>query len=148
LGYGEAQYYYCMEAFSENDWQRYHWWGKSAARRHTYALMELQAAAQEHLKLLENGEGLVSVLFELGAAFKGHVKATLGEMFGRGADKPVLRQAQQCIELYDSSFSSAKAVIDCWLAVSRRHGVVKDIRLMIARLVWKEPWVWISVGKK
>jgi hypothetical protein len=35
----------------------------------------------------------------------------------------------------------AKEAIGCWSMAGRRRGVVKDIRVMIAKMAW-EPWLW------
>ncbi len=35
--------------------------------------------------------------------------------------------------------------MECWLLVGRRIGVVKDMRLAIARLLWEERWEWGKV---
>ncbi len=147
LGHSKAQFLYGLKGFLASDWQRYRWWGRSAARRQMLATMELPTAAKEHLKQFDEGEGSRRVLFELGSAFKGHVDAANDTVFDRRVDVEELRVMLRCVELHDEWTTAAKAAIECWVAAGIRHRVMKDIRVVIARLAWEEPWAWSGVGR-
>ncbi len=143
LGQSGAQFYFGQEAFVASDWQRYHWWGKSAARGETSAIQQLQSVAPEQLKLFEEGRGSGRIVFELGSAFEGWVDVAGRRIFGQYTrEEAALLQAQRCIELRNEWIAAAKVAIECWLVVGRRRKIVKDIRLMIARKLWDEPWAW------
>ena len=58
------------------------------------------------------------------------------KVFDASAELEELRAVQRCVELHDEWTAAARAAIECWIAVGFRLGVVKDIRLVIARLVW------------
>jgi hypothetical protein len=147
LGHREAQYCYGTRAFSESDWQRYHWLGKSAAWRDYEAMLSLKIAAVEQLKLYEEERRTGRVVFELGSTFKGHVDVTNEKVFDASAELEELRAVQRCVELHDEWTAAAKVAIECWLVVGRRHGMMKDIRLVIARLAWAERAAWSVVRK-
>jgi hypothetical protein len=51
-------------------------------------------------------------------------------------------QLQRVVELHDAMLGKAKHAIACWSVVGRRLGVVKDTRVMIAKMVWDEAWRW------
>lgn len=45
-----------------------------------------------------------------------------------------------CSALYWKAVKSARSSINCWSIIARRLGVVKDIRVLISKLVWKDAW--------
>ncbi len=91
--------------------------------------------------MLDNGGCSWEVVFELGLAFMGHTDAAEESVFGICKSKESFNAVQRCVEVGKDLTAAANAAIECWLFVSRRLGVVKDIRLLIARLAW-EPWLW------
>jgi hypothetical protein len=36
----------------------------------------------------------------------------------------------------------ARDAVACWSIVGIRRGLVKDVRVMIAKMAWEEPWQW------
>jgi hypothetical protein len=75
-------------------------------------------------------------------AFKWHVDAANMKVFGRINLEEALEAAQRCIKLHNEWISAAKTAIECWVAVAMKHGVVKDARRMIARMLWAERAAW------
>ncbi len=53
----------------------------------------------------------------------------------------------RCIALYDECCAAALAGVLSWLAVGRRLKVVKDIRQVIAKLLWAEKAAWSETRK-
>jgi hypothetical protein len=49
---------------------------------------------------------------------------------------------ERVLELHDAMMCRARRAIDCWSMAARRGGVVKDMRVMIAKLLWAEVWRW------
>jgi TPR repeat protein len=143
MGQSEAQASLANAAYGENDWQRCMWLGRAAVRRNWAAEAQLLAVATDQLELLEEGRGVGRVLFELGAVFRAHsVSKSDG---GKGA-----AIAQRCVELYDRWVAIARAAIACWLGVARRLNVSRDVRMLIARTLWRERaewsrvWLWLK----
>ena len=107
------------------------------------AIREMQKAAGKHFELVSEGSGRAA--FEIGAAFKGHVDVARNMVFGRKWSIDDLRAAQLCVELHDEWIGFAKLAIQTWLLIGRRLSVVKDVRLLIARMLRDEPWAWCKV---
>lgn len=144
LGHRTAQYDLGKHGYSDKDWQRYHWWGQAAARGHHVAVRNVAFATIGQLHLFEEGNGSGHVVFELGSVLKNNMDVTGGTLFGNQCAERVLVAAQRCCDLYDKWCACAIAAIECWLGLGRRLHIEKDIRVLIARLLWKEPWAWIA----
>ncbi len=145
LGHASAQFHFGKEKFVDGDWQRCRWWGRAAARDNGNACYNLRSATRAQLQLFDDGIGSGRLVFELGLAFNGHLDVARGYSFGRSIGNKKLCAAQRCVELRVEWCSKAKAAIECWIGVGRRFCVAKDIRLLIARMVWAEPWAWCRV---
>jgi TPR repeat protein len=144
LGHPTAQYIWGALGVGEDELQRVMWWGRSAARGNSDAAKDLVAAASKQLFEVEVRSP--RVVFELGAAFKGHFGG--GRVFGMSswsaADDFAL--AQQCVELHDEVLVQARDAIACWLMLARRLGVSKDMRLLITRILWERRADWCKVA--
>ncbi len=138
----EAQFSLGEHAYSEREWQRYRWWGRAVARENEYAMRYLQKAVLKQLKRWDEGKGTGRNVFELGSAFKGHVDVANKLVFGGEISGERMQAVQRCIEVHDEWCKAAKAAIECWIGVGRRLEVMKDIRLVIAGLVWKHRAEW------
>jgi hypothetical protein len=49
---------------------------------------------------------------------------------------------RRVLELHDAVAVRAKQAIACWSVVGERLGLVKDVRVLIAKMAWKEAWLW------
>jgi hypothetical protein len=52
------------------------------------------------------------------------------------------------IALHTVMLCQARAAIDCWSVVGRRCVVAKDVRVLIAKMAWEEPWRWGATDKE
>jgi hypothetical protein len=136
LGDATAQDHLALFAYQKSDWQRFFWWGRAASRGSVRSCTLLLKGAVCAKTLDASGR----VAFEIGAACKDHLTAT--RAFGRHAEVNDLQAAIRCVEFYDTCCEKVRASIRCWLLVGRRSGVAKDIRLLIARLLWEERREW------
>lgn len=91
----------------------------------------------------ERGRG--RIVFEVGAACKGHLDMFNGTAFGFLMELEGLVAMQRCVEQHDSFCSDAETAIECWIGVGRRLNVAKDIRLVIARMLWTQRAEWSEV---
>ncbi len=148
LGERRAQFHLGVNEFTWSDWQRYHWWGKAATRKHEVATASLTSAAVEQLKCWDDGICSGRVLFELGSALKEHVDVASQTCFEKSANDEELTAMCRCAKLYDEWCNEAKAAIACWIVIGRRLSVVKDVRQVIARMLWKERATWSIARKK
>jgi hypothetical protein len=54
--------------------------------------------------------------------------------------------AQRVAELHAAMLARAREAIASWSLASRRLGIVKDVRVIIAKMAWGEPWQWSVVA--
>jgi hypothetical protein len=85
------------------------------------------------------------IVFELGAAFSGQICEYDDIIFHRDVTEEVMRAAEECVELHDKWCGQAKEAIRCWLVIARRKRVVKDIRKVVARMLWEQRASWSEV---
>jgi hypothetical protein len=139
LNDGLAQKKYGEIAFGPDDWQRYHWWGRAVS--HGHYISQLEAAALRFLPSFEEGRN-GRILHTLAPLLRGNIDSGQRKVFGlyRVADE--VRQLERVIELHAAMLNRARRAIDCWSMAGRRLGVVKDMRVVIAKILWEEPWRW------
>jgi TPR repeat protein len=145
LGYPSAQHRYGKEAFGELDWERYHWWGRAAAKgisapSFCFAVVDLLASFEsgEHGRILHMVAPLIAE----------HLDVEKQEVFGIRMEQSSVAELQRVIELHEAMLDRARVAIACWSVVGRRCGVVKDIRVMISRMAWEEPWRWAELEQQ
>jgi hypothetical protein len=139
LGEARAQVRLGDLAYSEKDWQRYYWWGKAAVRGNYTAIVGVLKAAARN----EAGR----IAYEVGAACAGHLRVADVTAFGKGVGREELEAGQRCVAFFEKLIAAVRAGIACWLLIGRRLGVAKDIRVLIARLVWEERAGWSEIRK-
>jgi hypothetical protein len=140
LSFPSGLYQYGMDTFGEREWERYHWMGKAVQRNH--GVFGFKSSVLELLPSFEKGE-LARVLHTAALVVREGLNATGRLLFGENF--LTLEQAaglQRVLELHDALLQRARRAIACWSMAGRRLGVVKDMRVMIAKLVWEEPWQW------
>jgi hypothetical protein len=147
LGHSEALYSYGRDAFEDGDWERYRWWGRAAARGCEGACFGLIVGAIDQLKLFDKGRGSGLTLFEIGAACKGHLDGAAECAFGSAMNATGLCMLMRTVAFHDEGCDKAKRAVVCWILIGRRLGVVKDIRMKVARMVWLERCVWSNASQ-
>jgi hypothetical protein len=140
LGDSRAQCSLGEYAYEVSDWQRFYWWGQAVAQRSTRAHFAVDAAANWCLKEFCEGRGSSRAVFEIGSALHSSWFTTLP---GSGREHGVSQQ--RCVDLFGKWCNEARKGIWCWSAVGRRLGVSKDIRQLIARLLWEERREWSAL---
>jgi hypothetical protein len=134
-----AQISYGKMAFGELHWQRFLWLGRAAAKgedQNSYCV-----AVRNLLGRLEKGQ-LCQILHTVAPVIKNHFDAAQRTAFGDRISEERLKLLQKVIVLHEVMLFRAKLAIDCWSVVGRRCGVVKDIRVVISKMAWAEPWRW------
>jgi hypothetical protein len=141
LNHREAQFEYGLSAFGGADWERFHWWSRAAVG---YGNLSLCSDVAKLLPSFERGECgrilsiAVPVIRKNLETWKRH------EAFLRAIDRGrfTVVQVERVIELQKAMLGRARAAIDCWSVVGRRCRVVKDMRVVIAKMLWEEVWRW------
>jgi hypothetical protein len=143
LGDSLAMFHVGMAVNSKRDPQRYQWLGKAARRGLHAAVWELQQRAVHSVQNFDCGSSpeLGMIVFEIGAAIKGLASELLVSDTGRTKFK---QAALRCVELHDRCTNAAIAAISCWIGVGLRLAVVKDIRVLIAKMLWEKQYACIK----
>ena len=139
LGQPEAQVRYGRLRFPELDWRRYRWWCRAAVRG--CEAVSLCKTAVWFLRFFEEGR-MGRVLFEVAPVIRLHLDLPNERAFGKMQNESDLEKLQRVVALHEARCDLCRCAIDCWTAVARRRGVVKDIRVVIARMLWEQRWLW------
>jgi tetratricopeptide (TPR) repeat protein len=139
LNDGLAQKKYGELAFESDDWERYYWWGRAALQG--FYAPEFGASVLDFLPSFEEGRN-GRILRTMAPLLRGNID--VGKRIVLGITYNVYRMGQfQCvIELHDAMLGRARCAIDCWSIVGRRCQLVKDMRVIIAKMLWEEAWRW------
>jgi hypothetical protein len=116
-----------------DDWRCYYFWGLSLDRGDTRMARSLEQAAEFRLQDYNTGGEGGRFVFELGSV--------LERVPARPADKAHL-PTWRCIELYHQWSALAKGAIECWIVVGRRLGIARDVRRIVAELLWEQRASW------
>jgi TPR repeat protein len=130
----QAQFAYGSLAFRMRDWQRFHWYGISASRGVRTAVVGLLGA----LGLRYDSR----IIHTIAPIFAANYNAATGRVFGASASAAEVADIERLLGQHNAMLERAREAIDCWSVASRRLGVAKDVRVLIAKMAWEEPWRW------
>jgi hypothetical protein len=139
LDHSYAQHILGKLAYGAHDWRRFYWWGRAVKRN--FGPKSFCSATVQLLPSFETGE-CGRILHTVGPVLKEALEGGRGKAFGGVLEENVFEQLRRVVELHDAMLGRARQAIDCWSMAGRRCGVVKDIRVMIAKMAWEEAWCW------
>jgi TPR repeat protein len=135
----------------ESDPERFCWWGRAAAVGHSANLL---SNFVKQVNLFNSGTGSGAVVFSIGRALRGHVneqaKTIFKERHGFDFDS-LIGPAKQAIAFYEAQIKATKDAMRAWTEVGVHFGVVKDLRKLIAKMIWdsREKALYdVSKGRK
>jgi hypothetical protein len=144
LGDAVGQQQYGERGFGVGDWERFLWFGRASIKGNRTAANDLVKETVRELKWCEAPENREKesgrILFEMGAALSGHLNMEDKLAFGVPVEPKTLFSLQRVVALHRNWCEEAKRAVRCWIWIAMRHGVVKDIRILIARQLWQERW--------
>jgi hypothetical protein len=119
----------------EPDSQRWRWWGRAAALGNSSSFLFNFA---KQVGLFNSGSGSAVVMFAIGRALQGHVNEEARTMFNDDGFDFASRvgPAKQAIAFYEAQIKATKAAMHAWTLVGIKLNVVKDVRKLIAILIW------------
>jgi hypothetical protein len=127
---------YGQLSFDRQDWEWYEWCGRAALRGHQAPLFAGRVARQlpmfqsrKLIRVLHTAAPVVRVLLD--PAY---------ERLLRGCTLTEDAEALGKIVRLDARLVCARLAIACWGIVACRLGVAKDMRIMIAKIVWEQAW--------
>jgi hypothetical protein len=136
-----GQYWYGKTAFKSTDWKRYHWTGRAAAQRGDGNEGAFCHAIVLFLPELEEGRH-GRVLHTVAQVVRAHFDDAARQVFGRGTIGEERRALRRVVVLHTDMLGRARAAIMCLSLVGLRRGLVKDVRVMIAKMAWEDAWRW------
>ncbi len=88
-----------------------------------------------------SGSGSASIVFLIGRALKGNIDVGEEEIFGTTPFSLnfdlVVGFANQAIAFYDSQVKAARLAVDTWAQVATRLRLIKDMRILIGKMIWE-----------
>ncbi len=131
--------------YPENSVLRYRVWGQSAKRGCRQAVVAFAEAAKVQMRFFQKEVRTGWLVFEVGAACKGHVDFEFKTIFGF----PVLHDhfffVEESEKLHEQWRDVAKRSIVCWLWCAKQLGTCRDIRNLIAKLLFADCGAWSHV---
>jgi hypothetical protein len=114
--------------------QRWCWWGRAAARAYSYNFLSY---FPKQVDLFNSGAKDAVVMFVIGRALQGHVNEEARTMFRDSfMFDACISPAKQAIAFYEAQIKATKAAMLAWTLVGIKLNVVKDVRKVIAKLIW------------
>ncbi len=141
LGLVEAQYEYAQEYCAKQSIEWFVWMRRCAERGVRICLRDLLLYSPQQLYVYQNC-GAVRALLEIGRAMAAHP-----DWREEVSQANVVVASVKALSLYEQCCALAKTGVMCWLWVARQFTVVKDVRLMIADLIWYERVAWSERGR-
>jgi hypothetical protein len=115
----------------ESDPQRWRWLGRTAALGSSWSFLQHFA---KQVELFSSGSGSsAAVMFAIGQALQGHVNEPAMKIFNESYE---FDSAKQAIAFYQAQLKATKGAMHAWVQVGVRWKVVKDVRKLIARMIW------------
>ncbi len=141
MGCWFAQYRLGERGYTFSAWQRYQLWGKAASQTENSAILGLVQEVLPHVLLHKNG-GSGRIVFEIGAAMAGHVDASSRTVYTEDVSEAVFDAALWAIAFYQRCTAEAKLAVQWWIWIGKEMRVAKDIRAVIADMIWSERAAW------
>jgi hypothetical protein len=119
----------------DSDPQRWRWWGRAAALG---SWVDFFAGFAKQVELFNSSAGsAAAVVFAIGRALQGHVNEEARTIFSRDYDfDSLIGPAKQAIAFYEAQIQATKDAMRAWTLVGIKLKVVKDVRKLIAKLIW------------
>jgi TPR repeat protein len=117
-----------------SDPQRWYWLGHAAARGNNWNFVSLFS---KQVELFNSGSGSAVVMFAIGRALQGHVSEESRTIFKeRHKFVSLIGPAKQAIAFYEAQIKASKDAMRAWTQIGVKLKVVKDVRKLIAKLIW------------
>jgi hypothetical protein len=117
----------------KSDPQRWKVWGRAASFGVSWKFLFYFGSEVE---LFISGTGSAAVMFAIGQVLRGNMNEEARTIFNEGYDDSFIRPAKQAIAFYEAQIKATKNAMRASTLVGIRWKVVKDVRKMIAKLLW------------
>jgi TPR repeat protein len=117
------------------DPSRWFWWGLASALGNNWSFLYNFA---KQVELFNSGQGSRPVMFAIGRALRGHVNEEVKTIFNSQNNfDSLVGPAKQAIAFYEAQIKAVKDAMYAWTLVGIKLKVVKDVRKLIAKLIWE-----------
>jgi TPR repeat protein len=125
----------------DDDPERWRWWGR-AEKGASHTAMSNTCASDFALQVdcFNSGFGSAAAVMSIGRELKGHVDEDGRRIFGSGWNidfDALVGPAKQAIAFYEAQIEACRLAVLEWTKVGLRLGVVKDVRILIAKQIWE-----------
>jgi hypothetical protein len=117
----------------KSDPQRWRWLGCVAALGRAGGFL---SDFSDQVELFDSGSGSAAVMFAIGRALQGHVNERESSIFKFNDIASLIGPAKQAIAFYEAQIKATKDAMRAWCLVGVHFNVVKDVRNLIAKLIW------------
>ncbi len=135
-----------VDAMSDYAWllktsdpERYVWLAKVCARGGNLLFF---TDLIDQMRNFNAGAGQASVVFAMGRILRKQIKADKQTMLGKLEGTHLFEPAMDAVQFHEDICQAARRAVDTWSMIGARVRIVKDVRLMIAKLIWnaREEW--------
>ncbi len=122
------------DLLDDSDPAHWLWLGCAAHRGKVHSFLNSFSVEAKNERIFYKRD---AIIFAVGRVLKGNVDIQKKEIFGRKQDsKVIFITAIHAVSFYERQIKSARLAVDTWTLVGIRFEVVKDIRRLIANLIW------------
>jgi hypothetical protein len=138
LGDAAAQGMYAEIGFGKFDWQRFHWWARASRRSLAGYFC---SAVCDLAPLFQQGQHS-RIVHEVAPVIRKNLDSDVASY---RIEEPMARELRRVLKVHEVMTARGRDAIACWSMCALRLGMVKDMRVVIAMLVWAEPWRWSGI---
>jgi hypothetical protein len=138
-------------ALDESDPLHWYWFGKATRLGFSRCSPAFIYNAVKQVEQLNAGCGSAAVVFQIGLALNGQIDVEKRLIFGETEDgdhwglpeqslipfRKLVGPANDAISFYTIQLAACRRAVDCWSSVGIRFRVVKDIRILIGKMIWE-----------
>ena len=135
-------YFYGEFGFGKRDWERDYCWGQAFKKSGVASRVLFDATLSFYPSFVKSDPASRRVLHTLGALVKAHLSLADGKVFGNPASNEQMSKFQRVVALHAEMMARARLALVCWGITARRLRVVKDIRVLVGKMLWREAWHW------
>lgn len=137
LGYVDAYQAYAR-SFKSSKPEYFFWLGKFCVCAQGYmrgeGVINFMAEAVKRIREFVRDPELRCTVYQIGASLRGHVQQR--HVFGLSESEVACEAAARAVDMHEIWCKKTRVCVDYWTVIGLRNGVCKDIRLLIARLIW------------
>ncbi len=135
LGDGRAAADY-GNMLDESDPFRWLWLSRAASHGYPYSFL---CSFSNQIALFISGSGTASTVFCIGHTLRRNIDSAKETIFRSSRDfKYLFGPANQAVAFYEHQVQCARLAVDTWTLVSIRLHLIKDLRILIGKMIWEE----------